>query len=68
MMPRPLLEYYQEVLAKISHADRTVFRKELRKAFRNLGPSERGTLKQWFRNSCLCRVERPSSDMAAEKG
>jgi hypothetical protein len=64
MMPRPLLEYYQEVLSKISNADRAVFRKELRKAFRALGPMERERLKQWFRSNCLCRVEPASTNRA----
>ncbi|MBS1568036.1 MAG: hypothetical protein JST45_01205 [Bacteroidetes bacterium] len=56
-MATPLIDYYQEVLSKISYADRTVFRKELRKAFRRLMPEDRETLKQWFRNSCVCRVD-----------
>lgn len=55
---KPSLEYYKEVLDKISFADRTVFRKELRKAFRRLLPEERAELKRWFRTSCLCRVDR----------
>jgi hypothetical protein len=55
-MATPLIDYYQEVLSKISYADRTVFRKELRKAFKRLVPADRKTLKQWFRSSCVCRV------------
>lgn len=50
------LEYAKEILDKISFADRTVFRKELRKAFRRLDQADRDALKQWFRSSCLCRV------------
>ncbi len=49
------LTYYKEVLGRISFADRAVFRKELRKAFKRLLPEEREALKQWFRTSCLCR-------------
>ncbi len=49
------LNYYKEVLGRISFADRAVFRKELRKAFKRLVPEEREALKQWFRTSCLCR-------------
>lgn len=68
-MAKPLLEYYEEVLSKISHADRTVFRKELRKAFRKLGPTERSQLKEWFRASCVCRVDEPStSELATDQG
>lgn len=49
------VSYYQEVLGKISHADRSTFRKELRKAFKRLLPEEREELKRWFRTTCLCR-------------
>lgn len=49
------LSYYQEVLDKISHADRATFRKELRKAFKRLMPEQRAELKRWFRTACLCR-------------
>ena len=56
-MAKPLLEYYQEVLSKISFADQAVFRKEMRKAFRRLVPEERQALKQWFRSSCVCNTE-----------
>lgn len=52
---RRLIAYYQEVLDKISFADRATFRKELRKAFRKLLPDERLELKRWFRSACLCR-------------
>lgn len=55
-MATPLIDYYREVLSKISYADKVVFRKELRKAFRSLVPADRDTLKQWFRASCVCRV------------
>lgn len=55
-MARTALEYHMEILHKISFADRAVFRKELRKAFRRLLPEERDELKQWFRSACLCRV------------
>lgn len=56
-MAKPLIEYYKEVLGKISYADQAVFRKELRKAFRRLLPEEREDLKQWFRSQCVCKVE-----------
>lgn len=49
------LNYYKEVLGRISFADQAVFRKELRKAFKRLVPEDREALKQWFRTSCLCR-------------
>lgn len=51
-----LLTYYKSVLDKISLVDRGIFRKELRKAFRNLLPEEREELKQWFRTSCVCKL------------
>jgi hypothetical protein len=51
-----LLTYHKEVLEKISRADVRTFRKELRKAFRNLVPEEREALKAWFRTSCLCKL------------
>lgn len=51
-----LVDYYQEILNTISFADRTTFRKELRKAYRRLLPEEREELKGWFRTACLCRV------------
>ncbi len=56
------LEYYKELLDKISFADRSVFRKELRKAFKQLVPEEREELKQWFRSTCVCRVERQETE------
>lgn len=56
------LEYYKELLDKISFADQRVFRKELRKAFRNLVPEERAQLKHWFRTSCICRVDQKESE------
>lgn len=52
-----LLSYYKEVLDKISHADRSTFRKELRKAFKRLLPAQREELKTWFRSTCVCRVD-----------
>ncbi|MFZ1691770.1 MAG: hypothetical protein WAT74_01125 [Flavobacteriales bacterium] len=52
---RAPVSYYQEVLEKISHADRSTFRKELRKAFKRLLPEEREELKRWFRTACICR-------------
>lgn len=55
-MAKPLIEYYQEILSKISYADQTIFRKELRKAFRRLVPAERETLKGWFRSACVCKT------------
>lgn len=55
-MAKPLIEYYQEILSKISYADQAVFRKELRKAFRRLVPAERETLKEWFRTACVCKT------------
>ncbi|MBP8824547.1 MAG: hypothetical protein KBH07_12975 [Flavobacteriales bacterium] len=60
-----LIDYYKEVLSKISFADRAVFRKELRKAFRRLLPEEREDLKQWYRSFCVCRVEEQGSDESA---
>lgn len=56
-MPRTALEYSKEILEKISFADRTTFRKELRKAFRRLVPEERDELKRWFRSACVCRIQ-----------
>lgn len=64
-MAKPLIEYYQEILGKISFADRAVFRKELRKAFKRLMPQEREVLKNWFRNSCVCRVEHTGKEQGA---
>jgi hypothetical protein len=51
-----LLNYYQEVLEKISTADAATFRKELRKAFKRTTAEERAQLKTWFRSACLCRI------------
>lgn len=56
-MAKPLIEYYKEVLSKISYADQAIFRKEMRKAFRRLLPQEREELKQWFRSACVCRTD-----------
>ena len=52
-----LIDYYQDVLGRISFADRITFRKELRKAFKRLLPEERKELKRWFRTTCLCRLQ-----------
>ena len=57
----PHLAYYRTILDKISWADAGTFRKELRKAFRRCSAEERAELKQWFRNSCLCRNTAVSS-------
>lgn len=65
-MPRPLIEYYQEVLSKISFADRAVFRKELRKAYKRLEPADRDALKIWFRSSCICKVDPAPGDAAQQ--
>jgi len=59
-MAATLLNYYQEVLEKISTADAATFRKELRKAFKRTTAEERVQLKTWFRSVCLCRIEAPS--------
>lgn len=56
-MKTNMLEYYQQVLDKISLADARVFRKELRKAFKRLLPEQRAELKAWFRNTCVCKVQ-----------
>lgn len=53
------VDYYKEVLGKISFADRATFLKELRKAFRRLDQEGRDELKRWFRNVCVCRVASP---------
>ncbi len=53
---KALIDYYREILDKISLADAGVFRKELRKAFRQLLPEEREQLKHWFRTACVCKV------------
>ncbi|HRN35317.1 MAG TPA: hypothetical protein PLV70_11715 [Flavobacteriales bacterium] len=60
-MGKPLIDYYKEVLSKISFADQAVFRKEMRKAFRRLIPEEREALKHWFRTSCVCKMEEQAS-------
>ncbi len=60
-MAKPLIEYYKEVLSKISYADQAVFRKEMRKAFRRLLPEERDELKQWFRSACVCKTDMGTS-------
>lgn len=60
-MAANLLNYYQEVLEKISTADAATFRKELRKAFKRTTAEERVQLKTWFRTACLCRIETAGS-------
>ncbi len=64
-MAKPLIEYYKEVLSKISYADQAVFRKEMRKAFRRLVPEEREDLKRWFRSSCVCKTDVGRTEEAA---
>lgn len=59
------MEYHQEILDRISFADRALFRKELRKAFRNLLPADREELKRWFRHSCVCRTSDQDIPQAA---
>lgn len=61
-----LLSYHKEILDKISRADVPTFRKELRKAFRRLVPEDRKALKEWYRNSCVCRVDTPSAETSAQ--
>lgn len=61
LMAKPLIDYYKEVLSKISFADQAVFRKEMRKAFHRLIPEEREALKHWFRTSCVCKMEEQAS-------
>ena len=63
---KPLVDYYQEVLDKISFADRTTFRKELRKAFKRLLPEERQELKRWFRSACVCKLVDGNADLVAQ--
>lgn len=66
---RANVSYYKEILDKISFADRGTFRKELKKAFRLLGPEERAELKQWFRSMCVCRVQEDAlQPVPAERG
>ena len=57
MATSTLLGYYKDVLDRISFADGPTFRKELRKAFRQLLPEERAELKRWFRTRCVCRLD-----------
>ena len=61
-----LLNYYQQVLDKISFADRATFRKELRKAFKRLLPEERQELKRWFRSACVCKTNGHSQAILVE--
>jgi hypothetical protein len=65
-MKTDMLAYYQQVLATISMADRRVFRKELRKAFKRLLPTEREQLKAWFRSSCVCKVQQQTASEARD--
>jgi hypothetical protein len=58
-MTKTLFDLYTEVLGKVSLVDPRIFRKELRKAFRQLQPAERDELKKWFRTSCICKWQRP---------
>lgn len=44
-----MLEYAKIILAKISF-DKRLFRKEFRKAYRNLSPEERERLSRWIRS------------------
>ena len=45
-----MLEYYKVVLGKVSF-DQLLFRKELRKAFKQLQSSERSLLRDWLKES-----------------
>ncbi len=45
-----MLEYYKTVLGKVSF-DPLLFRKELRKAFRQLAGEERIALRDWLKDS-----------------
>jgi len=45
-----MLEYYKTVLGKVSF-DPLLFRKELRKAFRQLQVTERCALRDWLKDS-----------------
>lgn len=45
-----MLEYYKTVLGKVSF-DPTLFRKELRKAFRTLVEDEKLALRDWLKES-----------------
>lgn len=67
-MAKPLIEYYKEVLSKISYADQAVFRKEMRKAFRRLLPQEREELKRWFRSACVCKTGEGSANALQATG
>jgi hypothetical protein len=66
MSPNIPVAYYQEILEKISRADRCTFRKELRKAFKRLLPEQREELKRWFRTACVCRIA-PAEQSAASR-
>jgi hypothetical protein len=45
-----MLEYYKIVLGNVTF-DPALFRKELRKAFRNLVDNERAALSEWLRRN-----------------
>jgi len=45
-----MLDYYKTVLGKVSF-DTTLFRKELRKAFKNLIDDEKIELRDWLESS-----------------
>jgi hypothetical protein len=47
-----MLEYCKIILAKISF-DKRLFRKEYRKTFSYLEPSEQGELKKWIREKIM---------------
>lgn len=67
MHQRSFVDYYKHILDRISFADRRTFRKELRKAFRQLGPEDRNELKHWFRSHCLCRVPMHQPERSIER-
>ncbi|MCB9170816.1 MAG: hypothetical protein H6597_03935 [Flavobacteriales bacterium] len=67
-MRKDLYTYYQELLDKISFADASIFRKEMRKAMRRLLPEERERLKQWFRSACVCKIGPATERGAPRKG
>jgi len=56
-----MLEYHQLILNKISFVDSSLFRKELKKTFRELSVEERAVLKYWFRTNCVCTIKSTSS-------
>ena len=52
-----LVEYYKQVLDRFSTVEPVLFRKELRKAFHRLDQDDRKALKDWFRSSCVCKLQ-----------